>query len=116
MIVVHPHQVPRLIMLRYHTAKHAIRLHVGLPAFGIKPELRRKAVEYRPESLVRIALIKSFSDIGGQFDCEAMFVAFPILKNRAALFVDAFLTFAGPSDPDSGVLLNQWSHGANQPA
>jgi hypothetical protein len=76
----------------------AIRLNVGLPPFGVKPEAVKESSGTLARGRVRIAFVKSLSDVGGQFDREAPLTLRPFPKNCPA-FLSSSFSAAWPDEP-----------------
>src|SRR5215472_13225754 len=109
---MHPNQVARPILVRNGAAKYTICFDVRLPSLRIEFHFSREVVEYGPQRLVGKALIKALGNIWRQIDRDAVFGAFPILKNGLTSFIFRSYALARPADPNATRPVDERSHRA----
>ena len=68
LVIVHPDQVTRLVLLRHDIGEPLVHLHVGVPVAHVKRYLIEEIVKEGPEDPVREALVLAGDLIGSQGD------------------------------------------------
>src|SRR4029077_2195087 len=98
-IVMHPYQITRLVMIQDRFAENLVCFDVCVPVPCIELQLGREVVEYRPEGLICVALIKSQTNFGRKINCNTVFRIFPAPKARLTLLFILLRVSASPADP-----------------